>query len=484
MAIRLLIVDEHPPIRAGVRALLRTDPGLVPVAEAASAPDALVAIERTRPDAALVDYQLAAADGLHLCTDAKRALPSLRVVVYSALVDPFLAVVATVAGADGVLEKSAPIERIPTPYGQWLQGSRSCPRFPPQFARSSVLASNRMSCRYSAWQSRAWLCRISPGPSAPPKRRPPRVIERCGGLEAGAFPRLTATQYAGGRRWGAAGRGMHGPTIGRRPQVIEPSRKRKGAEMTNTILCAVDVHTRPAVAWTADALAYGFNSRVALVHVAKDPPLFVSRADRERGRNVANTRAGEVLAHFRDEITGPEEVEELVELGSPLERLVEVAQARQPEMIVVGSRGRGRFASALGGSVSRALISKSPCPVVIVSPAAAGRLAAQRVASPLRQQNGIVCGLPDGDKSLPVAGVAKRLARRLGKRLVLSPTSALTATAKAEDANLIVVGEKDLNGTRPALLAPTDPHLVRNAPCPVRRGARAHRRARRGAPHR
>jgi DNA-binding NarL/FixJ family response regulator len=58
--IRVLVVDDHPAVRAGLVAMLRAEPGLVPVASAADAEAAITAARHTEPDVAVVDYHLGA----------------------------------------------------------------------------------------------------------------------------------------------------------------------------------------------------------------------------------------------------------------------------------------------------------------------------------------------------------------------------------------------------------------------------------------
>ena len=106
--IRLLIVDDHPAMRAGLTAVLRAEPGMVPLASASSAEDLEPAVHRTRPDVVLLDYHLPGADGLRLCRRLKRQAPAPAVLLYSAYADASLVIPAVLAGADGLLNKSAP----------------------------------------------------------------------------------------------------------------------------------------------------------------------------------------------------------------------------------------------------------------------------------------------------------------------------------------------------------------------------------------
>lgn len=105
--IRILLVDDHPALRAGLHTVLRTEPGLVPVGAAASAQEAQVEIERLRPDVVIADYHLPDEDGLLLCRRIKATEDPPRVLIYSAYADAALAIPALVAGADGIASKTA-----------------------------------------------------------------------------------------------------------------------------------------------------------------------------------------------------------------------------------------------------------------------------------------------------------------------------------------------------------------------------------------
>jgi DNA-binding NarL/FixJ family response regulator len=103
----LVIVDDHPAVRSGLRGLLDGDEGLRIVATAATAREGFEAIADLRPAVALVDFHLPDDDGLSLCLRT-RALPEApRIVLYSAFADAGLGVRAAIAGAYAVLAKSA-----------------------------------------------------------------------------------------------------------------------------------------------------------------------------------------------------------------------------------------------------------------------------------------------------------------------------------------------------------------------------------------
>jgi DNA-binding NarL/FixJ family response regulator len=110
--IRVLIVDDHPAVRAGLVAVMRTEPGLVPVAAAAGPDGALAEARRSHPDVALVDYDLRDGDGLLLCRELKSLPAPPRVLIYSAFADRGLGLPATIAGADGLVDKGARTEEL------------------------------------------------------------------------------------------------------------------------------------------------------------------------------------------------------------------------------------------------------------------------------------------------------------------------------------------------------------------------------------
>jgi two-component system response regulator DevR len=102
----LVLVDDHPAVRAGLRGLLEDEEGLRVVATAATAREGFEAIADLQPAIALLDHHLPDDDGLSLCLRT-RALPvPPRVVVYSAFADDGMAVRAAIAGADAVVPKT------------------------------------------------------------------------------------------------------------------------------------------------------------------------------------------------------------------------------------------------------------------------------------------------------------------------------------------------------------------------------------------
>jgi DNA-binding NarL/FixJ family response regulator len=104
--IRVVIVDDHPALRAGLHAVLDAEPGIVFAGESAGDEESVwPIINRSRPDLILLDYHLPRGDGLQLCYRIKHQVPAPRVIVFSAYASPSLALPASLAQADGLLAK-------------------------------------------------------------------------------------------------------------------------------------------------------------------------------------------------------------------------------------------------------------------------------------------------------------------------------------------------------------------------------------------
>jgi DNA-binding NarL/FixJ family response regulator len=124
---RIVVIDPQPAMRAGLEALLRDEPGLVHVGSAEGASDGVELVARQRPDLVLLDPQLADGDGLAVCRRLRALDPAPRVVLYSGGSDPALPVAARVAGADGLVNKSASVEELFAALRAVARGTEALP---------------------------------------------------------------------------------------------------------------------------------------------------------------------------------------------------------------------------------------------------------------------------------------------------------------------------------------------------------------------
>ena len=110
--IRVLIIDDHEAVRRGLETVLSDTADLLPVASGSAEGDLWHLLKRTAPDVVLLDYHLPGQDGLILCHRIKNLTLAPAVLIYSAYADESLEIAATVAGADGVLNKNAPAKEL------------------------------------------------------------------------------------------------------------------------------------------------------------------------------------------------------------------------------------------------------------------------------------------------------------------------------------------------------------------------------------
>lgn len=104
---RVIIVDDHTLVRAGVSRLLQTFADIDVVAEASNAQQAVDAAILHRPDVVLMDLSLPGRSGLDAMSDVLRAIPRIRVVMMSMHDDPLHVRDALDRGATGFIVKDA-----------------------------------------------------------------------------------------------------------------------------------------------------------------------------------------------------------------------------------------------------------------------------------------------------------------------------------------------------------------------------------------
>jgi two-component system invasion response regulator UvrY len=103
--LRVLVVDDHPIVISGCRALLEADPG-VEVIEAQDGASGLAAFFDLKPDVAVIDINLPGHSGLELLRRIIDEAPEARLIVFSMNDDPIVASRAIQAGAKGYIAKN------------------------------------------------------------------------------------------------------------------------------------------------------------------------------------------------------------------------------------------------------------------------------------------------------------------------------------------------------------------------------------------
>jgi DNA-binding NarL/FixJ family response regulator len=110
--IRVVIVNDQPTLRRGLRMLLAAEPDMEVVGEAANDRMAVTACEALGPDVALIDVEMANLGGLAVAEALRSACPRTRVVVLSLYDDPDTRARVERAGAAGFVRKHSPAEMV------------------------------------------------------------------------------------------------------------------------------------------------------------------------------------------------------------------------------------------------------------------------------------------------------------------------------------------------------------------------------------
>lgn len=110
--IRILIVDDHPVVRAGVRGMLESQPDFQVVGEAGEGRAAVVQAVKLTPDVVLIDLRMPEVDGVSAIRRIRANLPDVRIVVLTTYDTDADIVPAIEAGANGYLLKDAPREEL------------------------------------------------------------------------------------------------------------------------------------------------------------------------------------------------------------------------------------------------------------------------------------------------------------------------------------------------------------------------------------
>ncbi|MDB5634770.1 MAG: putative two-component response regulator, luxR family, partial [Tardiphaga sp.] len=102
---RVLIVDDHPIVASGCRALLAGDPDIV-ILEASDAETGEAAFVAERPDICILDINLPGVSGFELARRILARNMAARIIMFSMNDDPVFAARAIEAGAKGYVSKS------------------------------------------------------------------------------------------------------------------------------------------------------------------------------------------------------------------------------------------------------------------------------------------------------------------------------------------------------------------------------------------
>jgi len=110
--ITILMADDHPVVRAGIRGMLETQPEFRVIAEAENGREAFEQLAKFNPDVVLMDLRMPEMDGVEAITKIKDKYPEINILVLTTYDTDADIVRAVEAGATGYLLKDAPRDEL------------------------------------------------------------------------------------------------------------------------------------------------------------------------------------------------------------------------------------------------------------------------------------------------------------------------------------------------------------------------------------
>ncbi len=121
---RVLIVDDHPVVRQGVRSVLANHADIQVVGEAENAATLFAIVDSLKPDVILLDVRLPGQSGIEITQRLKRDYPDIKVIILTTFDDDEYLFGALRAGAEGYLLKSASQDVLADSIRQVGRGER------------------------------------------------------------------------------------------------------------------------------------------------------------------------------------------------------------------------------------------------------------------------------------------------------------------------------------------------------------------------
>lgn len=149
--IRVLLADDEAMVRAGLRAILASDPEIAVVAEAGDGTQAVQQARLHRPDVLLLDIRMPGQDGLAAAADIRATTPAAQVVILTTFGEDAYITRALDAGASGFLLKASDPQELLTAVHAVAGGAAY---LSPQVAKRVITDLRRTSRRGAAAEQR------------------------------------------------------------------------------------------------------------------------------------------------------------------------------------------------------------------------------------------------------------------------------------------------------------------------------------------
>ena len=125
--VRVMLVDDHPITRRGLREVLEDAGAFEVVGEAADGLEAVARAEEVRPDVIVMDVMIPRKDGVEACRDILDKLPDTKVLMLTASTEDDAVIEAIAAGASGFVQKYSGSDELLDALRQVAEGALAFP---------------------------------------------------------------------------------------------------------------------------------------------------------------------------------------------------------------------------------------------------------------------------------------------------------------------------------------------------------------------
>jgi DNA-binding NarL/FixJ family response regulator len=112
MSVRILLADDHPVVRVGIRNLLEAEPEFTVVGEVADALQVIPQVEALRPDVLVLDLIMSGLNGLEITRRLSHSMPQTRIVILSMHANEAYVIEALRNGASGYVLKGSETDQL------------------------------------------------------------------------------------------------------------------------------------------------------------------------------------------------------------------------------------------------------------------------------------------------------------------------------------------------------------------------------------
>jgi DNA-binding NarL/FixJ family response regulator len=124
MAVRIVLADDHPVVRLGIRNLLEAEPGFEIAGEVADALQVIPQVEALQPDILVLDLIMPGLNGLEITRRLARSAPQTRIIVLSMHANEAYVIEALRNGASGYVLKGSDARQLVQAIREVLAGRR------------------------------------------------------------------------------------------------------------------------------------------------------------------------------------------------------------------------------------------------------------------------------------------------------------------------------------------------------------------------